>query len=78
MRSVIVKGIDDNLRIELSREVDVVFAVIEKGKAIDAITYELEVDGKSLINFIKENKITNKIITNIKDNNRYLIIAYDW
>ncbi len=78
MRSVVVKGIDDDLIIELGREVEIVFAVIKIGKAIDAITYELVVDGTDLINFMKENNLIDKINNDIKENNRYVITAYDW
>jgi hypothetical protein len=78
MRKVTVLGLDDNLKADLGRNVELVAAVIEIGKAIDAITFEKQLTGKELKQFILQQNANLAILENIVDNYRYLLTAYDW
>ena len=76
MRKVIVRDLVSNANFTLSYDVSVICEVMERGKAIDEITYELKVIGKELLEFIREMNIENNI--DIEENNEYEIIAFDW
>ena len=76
MRKVIVRDLVSNTSFTLSYDVSVICEVMERGKAIDEITYELKVNGKELLEFIREMKIENT--TNINESSEYEIVAFDW
>ena len=76
MRKVIVRDLVSNTNFTLSYDVSVICEVMERGKAIDEITYELKVNGKELLEFIREMKIENT--TNINESSEYEIVAFDW
>lgn len=76
MRKVIVRDLVSNTSFTLSYDVSVICEVMERGKAIDEITYELKVNGKELLEFIREMKIANT--TNINESSEYEIVAFDW
>ena len=76
MRTVIVRDLVSNTNFTLSYDVSVICEVMERGKAIDEITHELKVNGKELLEFIREMKIENT--TNINESSEYEIVAFDW
>ena len=78
MRSVSVKGLDDDLKFSLGSDVEVIYHIMQNGKAIDSITYELQINGKDLISFISKFNLKNKVDVTINENNNYLLTAYDW
>lgn len=78
MRKVVAKCKTNNMSFDLSRDVEIICEVMERGRAIDAITFELELNGKELISFIKEFKLEGNIKVSINENDEYILIAYDW
>ena len=78
MRAVTVKGINDNIKLEFGSDVEIIYEIMQRGKAIDAITFELELSGKELVEFINEFNLNEKVDTQINEENKYIITAYDW
>lgn len=78
MRSTIIKGVSDNLYANLGSNVDIIGAVIEKGKATDYLIYELELDGAELLEFLAKFRAGDDFAADINLENRYVLISYDW
>ena len=78
MRSTIIKGVSDNLYVNLGSNVDIIGAVIEKGKATDYLIYELELDGAELLEFLAKFRAGDDFAADINLENRYVLISYDW
>lgn len=79
MRETFIKGLNDDFDLSLGSSADLVFAVMQIGKAEDAITFSAEISGAELKKFIE--KYAQKYIEcidKIKLDNRYRITAYDW
>ncbi len=79
MRSITVKGVGNNLRIELGADTNLIGGVIEVGKAVDYLIYSARFNGKGVKEFVKKcapDKIC--LLNGINDNEEYEIIAYDW
>jgi hypothetical protein len=78
MRSTTVKGIDDSVYINLGGNTDIIEAVMNAGKAVDYLIYELELTGSELLEFLGKFRIDSELTANIKAENRYNITSYDW
>ena len=88
MRYSIIKGIDDGLRIDLGSSVSIIVEVMQIGKAIDSLTYEAEMSGAELLEFLSKFSVgiardisenTHRmIIEGVKKENRYTVTSYDW
>ncbi len=76
MRSVILRGITDQIKVDLGQDISLIADVIELGKCRDYLIYDLELNGHDLIKFLEEHflKINEEIILE----NKYVITAYDW
>lgn len=78
MRSTIVKGKNDGIRIELGSDVDIICRVMDIGKCIDYLIYEVELNGQELIAFLEKFKLADKYKTLINVEFSYFVTAYDW
>ncbi len=79
MRETFIKGLNDDFDLSLGSNTDLVFAVMQIGKAEDAITFSVEMNGAELKEFIEKHaRKYIEYIDNIKLDNRYKITAYDW
>lgn len=79
MRTTFVKGLNDGLDLELGSNVSIIVEVMEIGRALDAITFEVELTGKELIKFLKKFGLeTISGAENIKGENKYKVTAFDW
>jgi hypothetical protein len=78
MRSTIVKGIDDGIYINLGSSTDIVGEVMLEGKSVDYLIYELELSGKDLLGFLAKFRVDEELMLEIKAENKYKVIAYDW
>ena len=88
MRYTIVKGIDDGLKIDLGGSVSIISAVMEIGRSKDYLTYEAEMTGAELLEFLGKfsvgiardisERVHKKLTEGIVKENRYTITAYDW
>jgi len=78
MRSTIVKGTDDGIRIDLGGNTDIIGEIINIGKAVDYLIFEAEMTGAELWEFSKKFHVENKIPEEIKAENRYILTAFDW
>lgn len=78
MRYTFVKGIDDGLEIDLGTNVSIICAVMEIGKALDAITFEAEMNGSELLAFMNKFSVGKDFWDKIKEENRYIVTAFDW
>lgn len=76
MRSVVLRGLNDRIKVDLGQDISLIADVIELGKFRDYLIYDLELNGHDLIKFLEEHflKINEKIILE----NKYVITAYDW
>ena len=78
MRSTIIRGKNDGLRIELGSDVDIICHVMDIGKCIDYLIYEVELNGQELIAFLEKFKLADKYKTLINVEFSYFVTAYDW
>ncbi|MBQ7339528.1 MAG: hypothetical protein IJW43_01595 [Clostridia bacterium] len=79
MRNTTIKGLTDEFCDDLGSSVDYVAKVIEIGVCVDYLIYEVRLSGKELKEFYSSIGLSNKpSIINIKDENEYIIRAYDW
>lgn len=78
MRSTIVKGKNDGIRIELGSDVDIICHVMDIGKCLDYLIYEVELNGQELIAFLEKFKLADKYKTLINVKFSYFVTAYDW
>ena len=78
MRSTIVKGKNDGIRIELGSDVDIICHVMDIGKCIDYLIYEVELNGQELIAFLEKFNLADKYKTLINVEFSYFVTAYDW
>ncbi len=78
MRSVTVKGLDDGVRLELDGDVGLICAVMEIGRVRSDLIYEATLTGRELGELIAGVLRAYSLPEEIKDENRYVITAYDW
>ena len=78
MRSTKVKGKNDGIRIELGSDVDIICHVMDIGKCLDYLIYEVELNGQELIAFLEKFNLADKYKTLINVEFSYFVTAYDW
>ena len=78
MRYTIVKGINDDLRLDLGSDTAIICKVMEIGKTLDALTYQVTLSGNELIEFLKSFNLTKALNADIKPENSYTLTACDW
>ena len=78
MRSTIVKGKNDGIRIELGSDVDIICHVMDIGKCLDYLIYEVELNGQELIAFLEKFNLADKYKTLINVEFSFFVTAYDW
>ena len=78
MRSTIVKGKNDGIRIEFGSDVDIICHVMDIGKCLDYLIYEVELNGQELIAFLEKFNLADKYKTLINVEFSYFVTAYDW
>lgn len=78
MRSTIVKGKNDGIRIDLGSDVDIICHVMNIGKCLDYLIYEVKLNGQELIAFLDKFKLADKYKTLINVKFSYVVTAYDW
>lgn len=76
MRYVALKGLDDGLRFDFSRDISVIAFVMEKGKYRPDLIYDWEVTGEELTAVAERFRIA--LPDGILPNGRYVLTAYDW
>ena len=77
MITTLIKGIDDNVKIEIPGSVYLVCAIMEIGRAENPLTFEVRLKGKELLKLLNKARVPNVSRFNIKDDNRYEVIAFD-
>ena len=78
MRYTLVKGVKDSIRLDLGSDVSIICKVMDIGKALDALTFEVTLNGSELREFLRSFKLTEALKADIKKENLYIITAYDW
>ena len=78
MRDVILFGLDDKIRCELGSDTGLIGAVMEIGRYIPDLIYKAVMKGDKMIEFLKEYKVKDEILTKINPENEYELTAYDW
>lgn len=78
MRTVLVVCIEDNINFSLGSDVGLIGEIIELGKYVGDLTYELKVKGLKLNEIIYKYNLQDKIHAIINVENTYVITAYDW
>jgi|GEM_PF-4698776 len=78
MRAVTVKGQDDTLAAELRADVSLIADVMERGRYVGELTYELDVTGEELVSLIARYEPNAPCVSQITPHHRYTVRAYDW
>ena len=75
MRYTTVKGLQDSVNITIYGNVGLIGRVMELGKQVGALTYEVELSGAE----IKEKIfLADEYKDQLHPEHRYLITSYDW
>lgn len=80
MRYVVCKGLNDDLNIEISRDVGVIVAIMEMEKsiAVNELIFKVVLTGEEFLEFIAKYKIDKVMPDQIVKENSYELTAYDW
>ena len=78
MRTTIIKGINDDISIEVHGNIDLICAIMDVGKMIDQITYEATLKGEKLIEILIDCRFKDAPNWGIQKENDYEVTAYDW
>ncbi len=78
MRFTSVEGLDDDVKLNLGSDVSLICAIMEIGKAIDAITYRATLTGEELLALMQKYCPQKCKEASINPQNRYVATAYDW
>ena len=78
MRSTSVLGTDDGLRLELGRDTSIIGEVMEIGKAVDYLVYEVQMSGAELIAFMRRFHLDPALEKDVKPENNYKVTSFDW
>lgn len=82
MRMTILEGVEDSIRIDLGSDVMLVGAVMEIGKAIDYLVYEVQLTGEEVLNLINSIRFSPMkrpygLEDDIIKEHHYKLTAYD-
>ena len=75
MRYTTIVGTQDQVDITIYGNVSLICRVMELGKQVGALIYEVELSGKELLEKIHLNE---KYRAEIQPDHHYIITAYDW
>ena len=75
MRYTTIVGTQDQVNITIYGNVSLICRVMELGKCVGALTYEVELSGAEILEKIS---LRDEYKAQLNPANRYLITAYDW
>ena len=78
MRETILKRYSTGETFSLGSDVGLIGEVMEKGKGIDYLIYQLEILGKDLIPLLKKYTVKNFDVSKIIEDESYTLTSYDW
>ena len=78
MRSAVLSNGNGDLRIDLGSDVGIINEIIEVGKGVDYLIYKAEMNSEELISFLKKFNLYEKYGSVIKQEEKYILTAYDW
>ena len=78
MRYTTAKGLDDDVNVDLGRDVSLICEIMNIGVALDAITYQATLTGEELLMLVKKYCPAKVNEVTIQPKNRYKVTAYDW
>ena len=78
MRAVTVKGQEDTLKAELRADVSLIADIMERGRYVGELTYELDVTGAELASLIARYEPNAPWASQITPHHGYTVRAYDW
>ena len=78
MRETTIKGVEDGFNHTIYGWVSLIDAVMRMGKAVDDITYKVQVTGEQLLQILKEAREGGSWEKDIAKDHHYILTAYDW
>ena len=75
MRYTTIEGLQDSVNITIYGNVSLICRIMELGKCVGALTYEVELSGTEILENIY---LKDEYKAQLNPANRYLITAYDW
>ena len=78
MRTTFIDGIEDNLKIEIPGNVELICTIMEVGKGRDPITFEACLSGEKLLKILEKCYVRNIADFGIQKDNHYNVTAWDW
>lgn len=78
MRMATLKSTDGLVMLDLGYDIDIICGVMEIGRYIPDLIYEVELSSEETIDFLRKFKINDEIISKIDKDKKYIIRAYDW
>ena len=77
-RAVYLDGRTDNIKCSLGSDVSLIAKVMDLSQKYKDLCYEWTVDGKTLLEELKDFLTDKDIIAKINPKNVYVVTAYDW
>ena len=78
MRKTTLKAADNSLYLDLGSDTTLIGEIMEIGRYIPELIYEVELSGIETIKLLKECYVNEEIIKQLTNEKRYILTAYDW
>ena len=78
MRKTTLKAVDNSLSLDLGSDTTLIGEIMEIGRYIPELIYEVELSGIETIKLLKECYVKEEIIKQLTNEKRYILTAYDW
>ena len=78
MRKTTLKAVDNSLYLDLGSDTTLIGEIMEIGRYIPELIYEVELSGIETIKLLKECYVNEEIIKHLTNEKRYILTSYDW
>ena len=78
MRYTLIKSKSTAESFDLGGDVGIICDVMEMGKYVCDLVYEVDMSGEELIAFLKKHRVSTDIIEKITVSDNYTVSAFDW
>ena len=76
-RAIYLDGLTDGVKFTLRPDVSLIAKIMDLSQKYENTAYKWTLDGKTLIEVLKEFSVGAEVIQNINPKNEYLLMAFD-
>lgn len=80
MRMTLLKGVEDDIDIDLGSDVRLIGAIIKIGKALEELVYEVNLTGAEVLKLLNAEhyRYINDVCDDIIEDHHYILTAFDY